>query len=471
MAESPSEPAIERVGKRRPQWRRGRLVWTAGAVVLIAASGAYGFLMHAHELFPYSILKHGYHALLPDAPHAMPKARPAAAGHVSAAPADVQRLANLPYLQGYRPATAGGAIRVNDRSRTAKGLNLFASGHAPVATLMDMDGKVVKTWAADAAKAFPGAALEHNEHARFLRRVHLLPDGSILALFDELGLVHLDPDSRILWSFRERVHHDFFVGEKGKIWVVSRELRLVPELRREKPVWEDFIVELSPEGKLLRRLSVIECFRRSGYAPLLANIGPQHDVLHTNSIRVLDGSLAGLSPFFQRGNVLISMKNLSTIAVVDPNAGVVVWALSGQWYAQHSARLLPSGHLLLFDNLGLMRPASRVLEIDPLTQKVVWRFGGRPGEELLSETSGWVDRLPNGNTLITESNFGRVIEVTHDNQIVWEFVNPNRAGKNGDKVATIYEMERITRDLPLIKLPTDGSAAGSEAAASRSTPR
>ena len=59
--------------------------------------------------------------------------------------------------------------------------------------------------------------------------------------------------------------------------------------------------------------------------------------------------------------------------------------------------------------------------------------------------------------MITESNFGRVIEVTPDSQIVWEFVNPNRAGKKGDKVATIYEMERVTRDLPWIKTPRAGS--------------
>jgi hypothetical protein len=459
MAESPKDPTIEKVEKRRPRWPRGRIVLAAAVgVVLIAASGVYGFLLHAHEFFPYAILKRGYHALLPHARHAMPKAKPSAT-RGSAAPDSIQRLANLPYLQGYRPATPGAAIRVDDRTRTAKGLNLFASGHAPVATLMDMEGTVVKTWTADAAKAFPGVALDHNEHARFLRRVHLLPDGSILALFDELGLVHLDPDSRILWAFQERTHHDLFVEENGKIWALARQLRVVPELRRDEPIWEDFIVELSPEGKLLRRISVIECFRKSSYAPLLANIGSQHDVLHTNTIRVLDGSLAGRSPLFRRGRLLLSLKNLNTVAVVDPDAGAVVWALSGQWYAQHSARFLPSGHLLLFDNLGLMRPASRILEIDLFTQKIVWSFGGRPGEEFLSETSGWVDRLPNGNTLITESNFGRVIEVTPDNQIVWEFVNPNRAGKKGDKVATIYEMERITRDLPSIRPPRAGSQA------------
>jgi hypothetical protein len=37
---------------------------------------------------------------------------------------------------------------------------------------------------------------------------------------------------------------------------------------------------------------------------------------------------------------------------------------------------------------------------------------------------GNAQRLPNGNTLITESAFGRFFEVTREGEIVWEYVNP-----------------------------------------------
>jgi hypothetical protein len=454
------------MGKPRSRFLR-RLLGLFAALLLLAAGAAWGFLMHAREVFPYAILRNAYHTLRPHAPRQAPKKPvPLARG----APDSIQRLANLPYLQGYRSASAGKAIRVYDRDRAANGWNLFASGHAPVATLMDMDGTVVKTWTVDAARAFSDGSAETNRHARFLRRVHLLPDRSILALFDELGLVHLDADSRILWTLRERTHHDLFVDAAGDIWVISRDLRPAPELKREEPIWEDFILKLSPEGKVLHRFSVVQCFLRSPYAPLLADANPGlHDILHTNSIRVLDGSLTGQSVLFRRGNLLLSFKTINTVAIVDPDAEAVVWALTGQWYAQHSARLLPSGNLLLFDNLGLMRPASRVLELDPFSQKVAWSFGGRAGEEMLSETSGFVDRLANGNTLITESNMGRVLEVTPDRRVVWEFVNPNRVGN--DKTATIYEMERIEGNLALIggstPRATDGSKGSAPSPASR----
>ena len=41
-------------------------------------------------------------------------------------------------------------------------------------------------------------------------------------------------------------------------------------------------------------------------------------------------------------------------------------------------------------------------------------------------------RLPNGNTLITESLCGHLLEVTTDGEIVWEYINPaNLAVREG----------------------------------------
>ena len=34
-------------------------------------------------------------------------------------------------------------------------------------------------------------------------------------------------------------------------------------------------------------------------------------------------------------------------------------------------------------------------------------------------------RLPNGNTLLTEGNFGRMFQVTPDHRVVWEYINPH----------------------------------------------
>ena len=39
---------------------------------------------------------------------------------------------------------------------------------------------------------------------------------------------------------------------------------------------------------------------------------------------------------------------------------------------------------------------------------------------------GCAQRLPNGNTLVTEANDGHVFEVTTDGDVVWDYVNTDR---------------------------------------------
>jgi hypothetical protein len=58
--------------------------------------------------------------------------------------------------------------------------------------------------------------------------------------------------------------------------------------------------------------------------------------------------------------------------------------------------------------------------------------------------------------LIGESNFGRALEVAPDHTVVWEFVNPNRAGQKGDLVATLYTLDRVHRDLPFLRVAAAG---------------
>jgi hypothetical protein len=54
--------------------------------------------------------------------------------------------------------------------------------------------------------------------------------------------------------------------------------------------------------------------------------------------------------------------------------------------------------------------------------------------------------LPNGNTLITEPDPSRAFEVTPEKDIVWEYVNPHRAGENNELIATLFDVVRFERD-------------------------
>ena len=109
--------------------------------------------------------------------------------------------------------------------------------------------------------------------------------------------------------------------------------------------------------------------------------------------------------------------------------------------------------MLVFDNVG-HRGMSKVIEFDPLTQEIVWSYEGTPENGFYTRASGAAYRLPNGNTLIVESNSGRAFEVTRDGRIVWEYYNPHRAGDEDELIATLFDVVRLSADFPADWLDT-----------------
>src|SRR5699024_3137817 len=95
-------------------------------------------------------------------------------------------------------------------------------------------------------------------------------------------------------------------------------------------------------------------------------------------------------------------------------------------------RILPSGDLTLFDNRGHFGVGgkTRIIEIDPGTGELIWSYAGNQEHPLQSLIRGSQERLPNGNTLITESDGGRLLEVTPDATIVWEYLISMRRCKH-----------------------------------------
>jgi hypothetical protein len=366
----------------------------------------------------------------------------------------IEELESIGYLQGYRPAPSEEGVVRYDQEQAFAGLNLSTSGHAAEAILMDMTGEVLHTWTYDFAGIWPERP--RTRDTRFWRRAHLLGNGDLLAIFDGEGVVRLDRDSNLLWAYGGGSHHDLEVTDEGRIYVLDRELADVPWIHPRLPTLVDFITVLDLEGNLLDRVSIIDCFENSPYAPVLKRIDRIGDVFHTNTLEVFDGTLADRSILFKTGNILISILYLDTIAIVDPESWSVLWVLTGMWHHQHQPTLLENGHMLIFDNLG-HQDHTRVLEFDPFTQEVVWSYAGVPPDEFFTRRIGSCQRLPNGNTLITESERGRALEVTPGGEIVWEYLNPHRAGEDDEYIATLLEVVRLPPEFPLGWLNRDAA--------------
>ena len=157
------------------------------------------------------------------------------------------------------------------------------------------------------------------------------------------------------------------------------------------------------------------------------------DWAHNNTCQVIGPNAAhekevasGKPARFKPGNIFISYRSSDVIAVIDRPTGKIVWAWGpGVLDGQHKPHMLPNGNILIFDN-GTLRGWSRVIEYNPLAERIEWEYSTQPAESFLSRYISGAQRLPNGNTLICEGAKSRLFEVTPDKETVWEFVNPYR---------------------------------------------
>jgi hypothetical protein len=376
----------------------------------------------------------------------------------------VDKLKSLGYVE-WVPAeaedgsdTIKAGVTVYEPESAFDGLNLYSSSSktVPEAYLIDMHGNIVNKWGRKA------------ERGDFWEHVRLCEDGDLLVVvFDEM-LLRLDWDSNVVWKANIRAHHDVCVDENQNVYAIAREGRLVYWCGIPVPILADYIAVLSPEGKIQRKVyvydlikehvspyvflviyrailkpkNVMEIFRRRRELGYVCKTDDWFDIMHTNSIEIMDRAVEG---FCQKGDWLISIREFDLVVVLDVEKKEVIWNWGpGELEGQHHPTLLENGNVLIFDN-GVNKEVTRIVELDPLAEKIVWEYKSNPPEKFFSKRRGSCQRFPNGNTLITESDEGHVFEITREGKAVWEFYEPEIKIQNKKrKRRAIYRMMRIT---------------------------
>jgi hypothetical protein len=367
-----------------------------------------------------------------------------------------------PYVtdQWRKARDAAKGVTINDTKHTSPGYTLYTSAGDAAAHLVDMDGRVVHEWRRPYSEVWNEQAAVKKPQPDTLilmDKARLLPNGDLLAIYAAAGdtpwgygMVKMDRESNVIWSYLAHTHHDFDIAPDGRILVLTNEFTSddIDGLGKvDKPFLEDFVVILSPDGQELKKVSLTRALARSPYKLLRLAI-PNYalgDPLHTNSVQYITAEQARNFPYAKEGDLLLSFRDMSAVAVLSPESGEISWAMRGPWLWQHDASLLPSGRIMLFDNLGGFRDnnSARVLEVDPTSAAITWSYQGDDKHPFHSPLRSSAEVLPNGNVLITESDGGRMFEVTRAGEIVWNFVNPTRGGANNDMIAIATWGQRI----------------------------
>ena len=333
-----------------------------------------------------------------------------------------------------------------DAERTAPGFNLYTDDVDEV-ILLGLDGKRVHSW------KLPGR--------KFCEFAELLPNGLLAVVCNREGLVLLNWDGSLVWEHEIAAHHDVAFAPDGSFWVPFIGSR---RSYRGRTVKFDSLAQISADGERLRAWSTfdhldelqplhepsaldtppaeegLDAASRDA-AATMGRRGKKYDYYHLNTVEVLpDTPLGQRDGRFRAGNLLLCLRNANLVVILDRDDLSVVWHWdTGTLDAPHMPTMLENGNILIFDN-GYERGFSRILELEPISGQIVWSYEAVPREAFFSDRRGSSQRLPNGNTLICESERGHVFEVTPEGETVWEFWNPEI---EGGKRKRIYRFMRV----------------------------
>src|SRR5262245_3659616 len=323
----------------------------------------------------------------------------------------------------------GVGLRGYDPARSFQGFTLFAPSFPAnkTAYLIDMEGKVVHTW----TMPYPPGSYGYLTPQGRLFYNGKIPDPTHLgqAAFKGGAALEVDWSGKVLFEVKESGHHhDGIRLRNGNILLVCARIlsdEIARRVRGGRPgsefdggkMYADYLVEMTTDGKVVWEWRAWDHLDPVEDAITFGMDG-RDEWTHANGVSEMPD-----------GNLLLSFRQISTVVMINRRTGAVYWKLgSPPLSGQHAPVLLENGNVLLFDNgphrLDESLPYSRILEVEPATKKIVWKYQEATVTGFYSPRVANAQRLPNGNTLICEGVFGRMFEVTGDGTVVWEYVNP-----------------------------------------------
>lgn len=337
-----------------------------------------------------------------------------------------KQIANLGYVDFALEEAAAddsGVVFI-DSERSYPGYNLITMVKPRRAELIDSAGNLVNAW--------------HQGDGGQWERSVLLDNGDLLVVSftNPHSLLRLTWDNEVLWKREGMWHHDVTQTPDGTlaglIWVYRRE----PAIHARIDIMDSIISRFSPESQADERRSLYDVLAAR---PDLFTFGKGRrreasegrkeriDLIHANSLRWIEISDPPTdSPIYQPGNVIVCLRHQDTVVIFNWETSELLWVWGrGEIDGPHDAQVLANGNILIFDN-GRENKRSRVVEVDPLSKKMVWKYEAPNPRDFYSTARGGNQRLPNGNTLITESNKGRAFEVTPEGETVWKYFGTHR---------------------------------------------
>lgn len=308
-------------------------------------------------------------------------------------------------------------------------------GGAAVELIDLRDLSVRHRWLPDADALFAGITVAPDPEAagkwnrQYFEAVHpwLLPDGGLLVKDHFSPLFRIDRCGSLVTADQSLIfHHSIEADADGNLW-------LPVHVRPRKPAYppdftEDGLAQFAPDGGLLRLLSLPDIYEANGlFAQIFGAGAYDADPFHLNDIQpvLADG------PYWRKGDLFLSLRRLSTVLLLRPSTGRILWLKQGPWLGQHDVDILDDHRIAVFDNRAYQRgtgpqvaDASETVIYDFATGTITAPLRAAFRRERIETFSEGLQELTEaGNLIVEEENAGRLVILAPDGALIAEFVN------------------------------------------------
>jgi hypothetical protein len=308
------------------------------------------------------------------------------------------------------------------------------------------------------AQHLPASDLPRSRPGTHVHGIVMLPDGDVVFNFEQLGLVRMTPCGEVVWKLPYRTHHSVFLDEAGMLWVSGQITHLQPveEYPNHTPPFrEPTVLQVSPDGEILNEISVFELLVKNdqrSYLHLVTannrNTKVSGDTLHLNDVDIFPEAME--EGVFRHGDIMISLRNVSTVLVFDPETLELRYLQTGIFTRQHDPDFIDGNTISVFDNNNIgpdtFGQQSRILIFSASGDDVDTWYEGTAEEPFYTDIMGKSQWLENNHLLVTDSRNGRGFELNAEREIVWEYRNIVAEGT----VGLVQEVQRLPAEMTAI---------------------
>jgi len=235
-------------------------------------------------------------------------------------------------------------------------------------------------------------------------------------------LIKVDSNSRLQWINKAHFHHSIEKEDDNTVWTCTIMEPLVRGIQLPQneslSSFGDAIAKVDiTNGKILFKKTILSIIQENNLNEILFSGTIEDDLIHLNDIQ----PALYKTKYWDIGDLLISLRQKSTILLYRPATNKILWYKTGPWLNQHDCDFYGESKITLFGNDVIRYTGDKNGDefIYGTSNQYVFDFETndvtKPYHKLFTDyqiktkTEGRSDILANDDLFVDESNSGRII--------------------------------------------------------------